>query len=100
MLNLNSVVPDEPISVPDGANWGVKWISNYDGQFKGMIPARMALAESRNAVAIWITGGTVFVELPAPRFGEDARIAISDRPPFCLKGTRSNSGTGFTMSSE
>ena len=33
----------------------MKWISNYDGQFKGMIPVRMALAESRNAVAIWIT---------------------------------------------
>ena len=32
-----------------------KWISNYDGQFKGMIPLREALAESRNAVAIWIT---------------------------------------------
>jgi len=56
MLNLDSVVPDEPISVPNGANQDVKWISNYDGQFKGMIPARMALAESRNAVAIWLAG--------------------------------------------
>ena len=56
MLNLDSVVPDEPISVPNGANQDVKWVSNYDGQFKGMIPARMALAESRNAVAIWIAG--------------------------------------------
>ena len=33
----------------------MKWISNYDGEFKGMIPLRVALAESRNAVAIWIT---------------------------------------------
>ena len=32
-----------------------KWISNYDGLFKGLIPIREALAESRNAVAIWIT---------------------------------------------
>ena len=32
-----------------------KWISNYDGQFKGVIPLRKALAESRNAVAIWVT---------------------------------------------
>ena len=56
MLNLETVVPDEPISVPNGANQDVKWISNYDGQFKGMIPARIALAESRNAVAIWIAG--------------------------------------------
>jgi penicillin-binding protein 1A len=52
-FNLGTMVPDEPISVPDGA--GVKWISNYDGEFKGMIPLREALAESRNAVAIWIT---------------------------------------------
>ena len=33
----------------------MKWISNYDGRFKGLIPIRQALAESRNAVAIWIT---------------------------------------------
>ena len=32
----------------------VKWIANYDNQFKGMMPARQALAESRNAVAVWI----------------------------------------------
>jgi penicillin-binding protein 1A len=53
-LNLDSVVPDQPISVPNGVNQEEKWISNYDGQFKGMIPARIALAESRNAVAIWV----------------------------------------------
>src|ERR1035437_913870 len=52
-FNLETVVPDEPISVPNGND--VKWISNYDGEFKGLIPLRMALAESRNAVAIWIT---------------------------------------------
>ncbi len=33
---------------------GVKWIANYDYTFKGSIPARQALAESRNAVAVWI----------------------------------------------
>jgi membrane peptidoglycan carboxypeptidase len=54
-FNLNTVVPDEPISVANGREQDVKWISNYDGQFKGLIPLRMALAESRNAVAIWIT---------------------------------------------
>lgn len=53
ILNLESMVPDEPIGVPDGTK--TKWISNYDGRFKGMIPLRQALAESRNAVAIWIT---------------------------------------------
>src|SRR4029434_11236983 len=54
-FNLETMVPDEPISVPDGEEQGTKWISNYDGQFKGMIPLRTALAESRNAVAIWVT---------------------------------------------
>jgi penicillin-binding protein 1A len=54
-LALETVVPDEPISVPNGTT-DVKWISNYDGRFKGSIPIRQALAESRNAVAIWITG--------------------------------------------
>lgn len=53
-FNLDSVVPDEPISVSNGEEQDAKWISNYDGQFKGMIPLRMALAESRNVVAIWI----------------------------------------------
>jgi membrane peptidoglycan carboxypeptidase len=33
----------------------VKWISNYDGRFKGPIPIRQALAESRNAAAIWVS---------------------------------------------
>jgi penicillin-binding protein 1A len=51
--DLASLVPDEPISVPDGIDER-KWISNYDGRFKGPIPARQALAESRNAAAMWI----------------------------------------------
>jgi penicillin-binding protein 1A len=54
-FSLDSLVPDEPISVPDGSPGAPKWISNYDGRFKGLIPMRQALAESRNAVAIWIT---------------------------------------------
>jgi membrane peptidoglycan carboxypeptidase len=53
-FDLDTVVPDEPISVSNGAEQAAKWIANYDGQFKGMIPLRMALAESRNAVAIWM----------------------------------------------
>jgi penicillin-binding protein 1A len=55
-FNLDTAVPDEPISVSNGGGREAKWISNYDGRFKGMIPLRMALAESRNAVAIWIAG--------------------------------------------
>jgi membrane carboxypeptidase/penicillin-binding protein len=54
-FNLDTEAPDEPISVANGNGNNLKWISNYDGQFKGMIPLRMALAESRNAVAVWIT---------------------------------------------
>jgi penicillin-binding protein 1A len=54
-FTLETIVPDEPIRVPDGSRLATKSISNYDGRFKGMIPLRKALAESRNAVAIWIT---------------------------------------------
>ena len=54
-FTLETLVPDEPISVPNGNADSRKWISNYDGRFKGLIPIREALAESRNAVAIWIT---------------------------------------------
>jgi penicillin-binding protein 1A len=54
-LTLDTTVPDEPIAVPMGADRPVKWIANYDNEFKGPIPMRQALAESRNAVAVWIT---------------------------------------------
>ncbi len=53
-FTLETLVPDEPISVPNGGADARKWISNYDGRFKGLIPIRQALAESRNVVAIWI----------------------------------------------
>ncbi len=55
IFTLDTMVPDEPICVPDGGIQRTKWISNYDGRYKGLIPLREALAESRNAVAIWIT---------------------------------------------
>jgi penicillin-binding protein 1A len=54
-FDLDTLVPDKPISVPDKGYQNTKWISNYDGRFKGMIPLRKALAESRNTTAIWIT---------------------------------------------
>jgi len=54
-FTLESMVPDEPIDVPDGGEQSMKWVSNYDGQFKGVIPLREALAESRNTSAIWVT---------------------------------------------
>lgn len=53
-LDLDTEVPDEPIEVPIGGG-GTKLIANYDNTFKGPIPVRQALAESRNAVAVWIT---------------------------------------------
>jgi len=53
-LDLDTPVPDEPISVTASGNRPIKWISDFDNEFEGIIPARQALAESRNAVAIWI----------------------------------------------
>jgi penicillin-binding protein 1A len=50
---LNEVVPDEPVAVPMG-NMRVKWISNYDGAYLGPIALREALAQSRNAPAMWL----------------------------------------------
>jgi membrane peptidoglycan carboxypeptidase len=55
-FTLDTLVPDEPISVPDTRVGVPKWIANYDGRFKGLIPLRTAIAESRNTVAVWITG--------------------------------------------
>jgi penicillin-binding protein 1A len=54
-LKLDTSVPDEPIAVPMGTDRPAKWIANYDHEFKGPIPMRQALAESRNAVAVWLT---------------------------------------------
>jgi penicillin-binding protein 1A len=51
---LDTIVPDEPISVPGARPNQFKSISNYDGVFKGPIAMRKALAESRNAVAVWL----------------------------------------------
>jgi penicillin-binding protein 1A len=55
-LDLDTSVPDEPISVAGADGRTIKWIANFDNQFEGVIPARQALAESRNAAAVWVTG--------------------------------------------
>jgi penicillin-binding protein 1A len=65
---LDSPVPDEPISVPMGRNAAPKWIANYDRKFKGVIPLRLALAESRNAPTIWLAK-----QVGVPRILETAR---------------------------
>lgn len=57
---LESVIRDAPIalamgSIKVGNKWvkrPPKWIKNYDGKFKGFIPLRKALAESRNAPTV------------------------------------------------
>jgi penicillin-binding protein 1A len=52
---LETEIWDSPVSVGMGGGRPPKWISNYDHKFKGRIPIRQALAESRNAATIWLT---------------------------------------------
>jgi penicillin-binding protein 1A len=75
-FSLETLVPDEPISVPDSGAREPKWIANYDGRFRGLIPIREALAESRNAVAIWITNeiGIDAVLQASRRLGVQTRL--------------------------
>ncbi|MBZ5727403.1 MAG: transglycosylase domain-containing protein [Acidobacteriia bacterium] len=89
-FNLDTAVPDEPISVSNGDGRDAKWIANYDGQFKGMIPLRMALAESRNAVAIWIAGqiGMDSVRETARRLG--IRTPLQPYPTTALGASEVN----------
>jgi penicillin-binding protein 1A len=54
-LDLDTRVPDAPIAVSMGANRPMKWITNYDNEFKGPMTIRQALAESRNTVAVRVT---------------------------------------------
>ena len=54
-LDLDTIVPDEPIEVPVGGNRPRKQIANYDNKYKGPMPVRQALAESRNAATVWIS---------------------------------------------
>ena len=54
-LDLDTSVPDEPISVVTSGDRPPKWISNFDNKFEGVIPVRRALAESRNAATVWVT---------------------------------------------
>lgn len=54
-FTLDTLVPDWPTSVPDGPTSLPHWVSNYDDRFKGLMPVRRALAESRNTVAVRIS---------------------------------------------
>ena len=53
-ITLDSLVPDAPLLISMGHNRPPKSIRNYDGEFKGLIAARRALAESRNAATVWV----------------------------------------------
>ena len=97
-FTLETLVPDEPISVPTGSASPPKWISNYDGRFKGLIPIREALAESRNAVAIWITEqiGIDSVLQTSRSLGvADAIAALCDDGVGCLRSQPIGTGDGL-----
>jgi penicillin-binding protein 1A len=60
---LDDRVADAPIAVPMGVNQPPKWIRNYDDKFKGLIPVRQALAESRNAATIRLASRVGILEV-------------------------------------
>jgi hypothetical protein len=78
-FTLETLVPDEPISVPDGRADVQKWISNGDGQFKGLIPVGVNMAptlagtgapvgHASQAESEWfLRHGTVIRPLPMPK---------------------------------
>lgn len=54
-FTLQDTVMDIPIYVSMGEKRPPHKIENYDEKYKGPITARQALAESRNAAAVWFT---------------------------------------------
>ena len=55
----DALFPVQMGSIKIGNKWvkrPPKWIANYDGKFKGFIPLRKALAESRNAATVRLAG--------------------------------------------
>ena len=89
-FTLDTLIPDEPISVSGGRGRPRKWISNYDGRFKGLMPLRHALAESRNAAAMWITTqiGIDSVLRTARRLG--VRTPLAPYPTTALGASEMN----------
>ncbi len=73
------------ISVPGGRARAPKWISNCDGRFRGLIPIREALAESRNTVAVWLAGqvGIGRVLRMARILGVETPLVLA--PPFVIR---------------
>lgn len=83
-FNLESMVLDEPISVPARGKKAMKSIANYDGRFKGMIPIREGLAESRNAAAIWLTMQIGISSVLQTSRGFGIRTALQPYPTTAL----------------
>jgi penicillin-binding protein 1A len=89
-FTLDTLVPDEPVSVSNGAGRPRKWISNYDGRFKGLIPVRQALAESRNAVAVWITGQIGIESVLRTSLSLGVRTPLERYPTTALGASETN----------
>jgi penicillin-binding protein 1A len=89
-FTLETLVPDEPISVSMGTGRPSKWISNYDGRFKGMITIRQALAESRNAVAMWITAQIGIDRVLRTSRGLGIRTPLHRYPTTALGASETN----------
>ena len=52
VVNPNSIIPDEPITLP-GADAGKDWSpGNYDGKYMGPVSLKDGLVHSRNTVAV------------------------------------------------
>jgi penicillin-binding protein 1A len=77
-LGLDSTVIDAPLEVNDGT--GTKWISNYDGRFRGPMAARQALAESRNTVAVRVAREVGYdqVRRVAQELGITSRVELHE----------------------
>ncbi|MDP3936748.1 MAG: penicillin-binding transpeptidase domain-containing protein, partial [Deltaproteobacteria bacterium] len=76
-MNLDSMVPDEPIGIPAETDRRLKWIANYDNKFKGPITLRDALAQSRNVPTVKLAErvGISNVILTAHRLGITSPLA-------------------------
>lgn len=89
---LESEIRDAPIAVPMGwkkidNRWvkqSPKWIANYDGKFKGFIPLRKALAESRNAPIIRLARiiGMDEIVTTAHELGIKSPLHLPNEPPY------------------
>jgi penicillin-binding protein 1A len=54
-FTLETLVPDEPISVPDGGARPLKWISNYDGRLKVCSRSVRCSPSPETPWPMWIT---------------------------------------------